>query len=108
MKKLLLAIPVFLLFLSACGSTYDPEIEEVIDLESQHLSDQGQDVSLTRDNSDIYVYADSGYVEIGYDDAAGEEQQAVYEELEGGTYERHDGMPEEVENLTREYEEENR
>ncbi|PAF34470.1 hypothetical protein CHH69_15660 [Terribacillus saccharophilus] len=108
MKKLFLTFPILLLFLSACGSQYDPEIEQVIELENEHLSDLGDDVNLTRNTTNFYVYADGGYVEIRYDNAAGEEQQAVYEETDTDTYERHDGMPEEAENLTREYEEENR
>lgn len=108
MKKLFLAFPLLLVFLTACGSQYDPEIEQVIELENEHLADLGEDANLTRDSSDLYVYADGGYVEIRYDNAAGEERQAVYEETGTDTYERHDGMPEEAENLTREYEEENR
>lgn len=112
MKKLLIIIPIILILLflalQPIGSSYDSEIEEVIKLENQHLSDQGEDEELTRDKSDMYVYADGGYVEIRYDDATGKEQQAVYEDMDGGNYERHDGMPEEAENLTREYEEENR
>ncbi|WP_366247554.1 hypothetical protein [Terribacillus aidingensis] len=108
MKKLLLALPHLLVFLAACGLQYDPEIEQVIELENEHLSDQGDDMNLTRDTSDIYIYADGGYVEIRYDNSAGHEQQAVYEETGTDTYERHDGMPEEAENLKREYEEEYR
>ncbi|SDC14857.1 protein of unknown function with cystatin-like fold [Terribacillus halophilus] len=110
-KKLLIIIPIIfiLLFLALrpLGSQYDSEIEQVIDLENQHLSDQGE-VELKRKNANFYVYADGGYVQIRYDDANGEERQAVYEELDGGTYERHDEMPEGARNLTREYEEENR
>ncbi|MFP7171572.1 hypothetical protein [Terribacillus sp. 7520-G] len=46
-------------------------------MESEHLSDEGQDVSLTRDDTDIHACADGGYVEVRYDDAGGGEQQAV-------------------------------
>ncbi|MFS0559746.1 cystatin-like fold lipoprotein [Terribacillus sp. 179-K 1B1 HS] len=109
-KKLLIIIPIILILLflalQPLGSQYDSEIEQVIDLENQHLSDQG-DVKLKRKNANFHVYADGGYVEIRYD-TNGEEQQAVYEELDGGTYERHDEMPEGARNLTREYEEENK
>ncbi len=108
MKKLLLALPVFLLLLAACGSTYDTEIEDVIALENEHLSGEGQDMDLAREESDIHVYADGGYVELLYNGANGEEQQIVYEEMDGGDYTRHEEMPEEVANLTSEYEEQNR
>ncbi|SNZ05406.1 hypothetical protein SAMN05421503_0942 [Terribacillus aidingensis] len=91
--------------LYTCGSTYNTEIEDVIALENENRSDEGQDLDLTRDESDFYVYAGGSDVELLYNHANGEEQQIVYEEMDGGDYTRHAGMPAEVANLTNEYEE---
>jgi uncharacterized protein YxeA len=112
MKKLLIIVPIVLiilfLILQPIGSSYDTEIENVVEEENQYLADQGVNMEVTRKETDFYIYAGGGYVEMLYNDADGEEQQIVYEEMDNGDYTRHVGMPEEVANLTNEYDEQNR
>lgn len=71
MKKLvgLLGIAVGIVALTACGSPYDDEIDQVIQLENKNLDKPSTETdidTLKRDDTQIWVYNDGEYIKILY------------------------------------------
>lgn len=60
---------VSLLALTACGSPYDDDIDEVMKLENENLDKPSTETdidTLERDDTQIWVYEDGEYIELEY------------------------------------------
>lgn len=65
----LLGMAVSIALLTACGSSYDSEIDEVIEAENEQLdkpSTEADISTLEREDAKIWVYEDGEYIQIAY------------------------------------------
>jgi|SRR5699024_7858 len=65
----LLCMAVSIALLTACGSSYDSEIDEVIEAENEKLDKPSFETDvdiLKRENTKIWVYEKGGYIELEY------------------------------------------
>lgn len=94
---------VSILLLTACGSPYDDEIDEVIKEENDELDDPAvkTDIdTLEREDSKIWVYEDGEYIELEYNIRGKREtatpvykynnQEEIYEDYTKGDFNKSD------------------
>lgn len=79
-----------MLFVAGCGSGYDDDIDQVIEMENERLSEGTNDENITsidRETTAVEVYEDGEYIQVTFDIRPSESVTRTYQK-DGDSYSR--------------------